>query len=122
MLLEALEIAVQVASEPLGANVLLIASALAAHQQSWRVAVKLFGAGDAQCVRTGFRREPADEAFIAPLVAKAHQALGSTVYGQAEAAGRSLDYDAALASARHYLESCGTLPGGASNVVALPPR
>ena len=52
-------------------------------------------------------RDPADEAYLAPLVASARNALGAERFGIAEAAGRSLCYEAALQEAVEFLESKG---------------
>jgi non-specific serine/threonine protein kinase len=118
MLLEALDVVERIDSKPLGANVLLVAAALATHLRAWALAAKLFGAGDAQCERIAFRREPADEAFLAPFERQARDALGARAHADAQAAGRSLDYEAALAKVRRWLEGRAD-DSGDGNVVAL---
>jgi hypothetical protein len=52
----------------------------------------------------GFHRERADEAFLAPLIARARGALGDAAFTAAESAGRSLSYDEAIAKARAWLD------------------
>ena len=52
----------------------------------------------------GYHREPPDEAFLAPLVARTREALGATAFGAAESGGRSLSLDEAIAEARAWLE------------------
>jgi hypothetical protein len=43
----------------------------------WRRAAQLYGAANAQLEQIEFQREPADEAFLTPLMAQAREALGS---------------------------------------------
>jgi hypothetical protein len=106
MLIEALTLAERIGSKPLAAYVLLIASALAAMHREWRRAAQLYGAGDAQCKQIGFQREPADEAFLAPIIEKVQDTLGANAFAAAEAAGRSLSHETALAEARIWLTEC----------------
>ena len=42
----------------------------------WRRAAQLFGVAEAQGELTELRRDPADQAFLDPLIARAKQALG----------------------------------------------
>jgi hypothetical protein len=49
------------------------------------------------------RRDPADAAFLAPLMEKTRMALGSA-FGAAEIAGGTLTHDAAIAEAQRWLE------------------
>lgn len=56
--------------------------AFAATTGQWERAARLFTASEACARQTGLRREPTDEAFLAPLVARTRQALGSA-YEQA---------------------------------------
>jgi hypothetical protein len=53
----------------------------------------------------GLRRDPADEAFLAPLIARARQALEPATFAAAEATGRALSYDQARAETRAWLEN-----------------
>jgi hypothetical protein len=52
----------------------------------------------------GFHRERADEAFLAPLIARARGALDDAAFTAAESAGRSLSYEEAIAQARAWLD------------------
>jgi hypothetical protein len=67
-------------------------------------AARFFGAAEAQMGQTGLHRDPADEAFLAPLIATAREALGWTAFAAAEAGGRALTYDQALAEARAWFD------------------
>jgi hypothetical protein len=54
--------------------------------------------------QTGLRGDPADQAFLAPLIAKAREALGEPAFVAAKATGRALTYEVALAQARASLK------------------
>jgi hypothetical protein len=53
------------------------------------------------------RRDPTDEAFLAPYVAQAREALGSAAFAAAESGGASESYDSAIADVRGWLEGLG---------------
>ena len=76
---------------------------LAASRAEWEHAVRFFGAAEAQTGESGLHRDPADDAFLTPLVAQAREALGTDAFGAAEAAGRALSYEQAMAQARDWL-------------------
>ena len=103
-LLEALAIADESGSKPTGQSVLEVCAGLGALRGEWESAVRLFGAAEAQTSQTGLHRDPADEAFLAPLVARARAALGESAFAAAEASGRALGYDEAMAAARLSLQ------------------
>jgi tetratricopeptide (TPR) repeat protein len=107
MLREALAIAEEIGSMPAGQSVLEVAAGLNARDQEWERAALFFGAAEAKAAATGLRRDPADEAFLAPLIAKAQAALGSEAYSAAEAGGRALAYEEAIAAARAWLGERG---------------
>jgi hypothetical protein len=50
------------------------------------------------------RRDPADDAFLLPLVRAARTALGPDRFETAERAGRALSYDDAIEEARLSLD------------------
>ena len=100
---EAAEIAQATRSKPVGQSVLEVCAGLAAKAQKWTCAAKFFGAAEAEAAHTGIRRDPADESFLAPCVAIARAAAGPDRFRAAEAEGRALGYDAALAEARRWL-------------------
>jgi predicted ATPase/DNA-binding winged helix-turn-helix (wHTH) protein len=103
LVLEAVALVEQVGSKPLGAFALVVAAGIAASAAEWRRAAQLYGTAMAQCAQMGLRIEPADEVFLAPLIAKAREATGSTAFATAEAAGRAVSYEGALAEARAWL-------------------
>ncbi len=94
MLLEVLAIAVELGWRPAGQSVLEVCAGLAASRAEWEQAARFFGAAEAQTGKTGLHRDPADDAFLAPLIAQAREALGPAAFAAADAAGRALSYDA----------------------------
>jgi len=107
MLLEVLDIVDETGSQSSGQSMLEVSAGLAACRRDWRKAARLYGAAEALAERTGLRRDPADEAFLAPLVDTARQALNESLYTAAEAAGRALAYEEALLEARAWLSTSG---------------
>jgi predicted ATPase/class 3 adenylate cyclase len=105
MLLEALAIADEIGSMPAGQSVLEVSAGLGALKEDWKRVAEFFGAAEAQAAQTGLCRDPADEAFLAPLVARAQSALGAAPCSAAAAAGRALTYDAAVSEVRAWLET-----------------
>jgi predicted ATPase/class 3 adenylate cyclase len=105
ILLEAMTIAESIGSRNLGQSVLDVVAGLAgSHGGFEREAARLYGAAQAHGERSGFHRDPADEAFLAPLIAQAKQVLGEVMFNIAEATGRGLSYELAMAEARKWLE------------------
>ena len=119
LLLEALAVAEHVESKILGLCVLPISAGLAALLEDWRRAAQLYGAVIAQCEQIEFHIDPLDEAFLAPLIAKAREALGAAEFAAAEAAGRALSYEAGLAEARAWLQHLER-PGGGDRAAGSP--
>jgi len=103
LLLEALAIAEEIGSKQTGQSVLEVSAGLAALRKEWRHAARFYGAAEAQAEQTGLRRDPADEAFLLPLVANARAALNEVDFAEADAAGRALPYGSALVEARAWL-------------------
>ncbi|MEO9135500.1 MAG: tetratricopeptide repeat protein [Casimicrobiaceae bacterium] len=110
MLLEVLAIADETGSKPAAQSVLEVSAGFAASRSEWERAARLFGAAETHAETTGFRRDPADEAFLAPLMANARRALGESTYPAAEAAGRALGYDDAKAQAGAWLARLARSP------------
>jgi predicted ATPase/class 3 adenylate cyclase len=103
MLLDVLAIAQEIGSKPAGQSLLEVCAGLAALREDWPRAARFYGAAEAQAGQTGIHRDPSDEAFLAPLVAKAQAALGTEAFAAAEDGGRALTYAAALEEARAWL-------------------
>jgi predicted ATPase/class 3 adenylate cyclase len=105
MLLEVMAIAEEIGSKPAGQSVLEVSAGLGALLQQWERAARLFGIAEAQTEQTGLHRDPADDAFLVPLMAKAREALGAAGFAAAELDGRALSYEKALLEAREWLEN-----------------
>ena len=103
MVAEALGIAQATGSKPVGQSVLEVCAGIAAAEERWSCAARFYGAAETEASRTGIRRDPADEAFLAPRVAAARKALAQR-FGDSEAEGRALAYEQALEGAREWLE------------------
>jgi len=105
MLLEAIKIAEETGSKPVARSVLEVCAGLAAAHKNWERAVRFFGAAEAQREETGLRRDPADEAFLSPLIARAREALHGQEFASMEQQGRELPLVTALAQASEELNS-----------------
>jgi predicted ATPase/class 3 adenylate cyclase len=105
MLLEALEIAREIASKWAGQQVLESSAELAVCVGDWERAARLQGAVAAQWEQMGQRGASAPyKRSSAPPISRAREALGATAFAAAEATGRALSYDAAMAEAHTWLE------------------
>ena len=111
MLLEALRIADETGSKPASQSVLEVSSGFAAARGDWTHAARLFGAAEMHAAITGLRRDPADEAFLAPLIASAQRGLGDETFGTAERAGRALGQDEAKTEASAWLAAVAASDG-----------
>jgi predicted ATPase/DNA-binding winged helix-turn-helix (wHTH) protein len=103
MLLDALAIADGIGSKRMGQSVLDVLAGLAALREEWESAARFYGAAEAEAEQTALHRDPADEAFLAPRIAQAREALGAA-FAVAEATGRALSYEEAMGKARAWLE------------------
>lgn len=103
MLLEVIDIATQLDSRRAGQSALEVCAALAASSGEWEYAARLYGGAEAHSVTTALRRDPADEAFLAPLMARTRRALGEIDFATIEAQGRTRAYDDVIAEARAQL-------------------
>ena len=102
-LLDVISIADEIGSRSAGQSVLDVSSGLASSLKDWHAAARLYGAAEAHMGYTGIRRDPADEAFLAPLIDNARGALG-TAFSVAETEGRRLSYEDAMVQTRTWLE------------------
>lgn len=104
LLLQAFDIAAEIGSRRMTQSALEVAAGLAATESAWTEAARLYGGAVAQARDTGLRREPADEAFLAPLMTRVRQSLGER-YEALEAQGRALSDAQATRAARDWLTS-----------------
>ncbi|MBL0122408.1 MAG: tetratricopeptide repeat protein [Betaproteobacteria bacterium] len=103
MLLEALAIAHEIGSRRMGQSVLEVSAGLAALRTEWALAAQYYGAAEALAADTGLRRDPADEAFLAPRIARTRQAMTDVDFATAETTGRAFDYEEAMGKAHGFL-------------------
>ena len=100
---EAYAIAQELRSKKLGQAALDAASGLAAYLGQAEISARFHGASAAQMAVMGLQREPAVEAFLAPVVEKARQSLNGTRFTTAVAAGRARTYEEAMAEVEAWL-------------------
>ncbi len=109
---EALQIAEELRSRPLLKSAIEVAAGIAAVRGEDRVAARFYGAAEAQAANTGLRRDPADAAFLAPLIAASRARLGEEAFARTDAEGRALAQAEVAGEARAWL--CAALPAAAS--------
>jgi tetratricopeptide (TPR) repeat protein len=111
ILLAALAIVEEIGWKNEGQAVLENSAGLAACLGEWKCAARFYGAAEAQREQARAHRDPADEAFLTPLIARAREALDAAVFAAAESAGRALSYEEAMGEVRAWLE-IDSLHGG----------
>lgn len=89
--------------EKVGVDLLEAAVGLAALLGANETAARLWGAADQKLRDWGYRHQPVDVDHTAPLLAQARRALGEAAFDAAEAAGRALEFDAALLELEAWL-------------------
>ena len=104
LLLEALSIGIETGSRPVGQSVVEVSAGLAGAVGNWERAAYLFGIAETQNALTGMSRDPADEAFVAPIVTRAHEKLGGERFATAQREGAACTWDDAIAAVRMFLE------------------
>jgi predicted ATPase/class 3 adenylate cyclase len=100
---EVLDIVAATGSRPATQSALEVAAALAASRGDLQRAAGWYGIAGRHMSETQFRRDPADEAFLAEWMAKARAALGEERFRAAEAAGGAQSYVDALMELRGWL-------------------
>jgi predicted ATPase/class 3 adenylate cyclase len=103
LLAESLAIAREIGSKALGQSVLEVSAGLGAACSDWTSAARLFGAAEAQMQQSGLHRDPADEAFLAPLVERARREIGQPAFDRDAAQGAALSYEAAVDEVGNWL-------------------
>jgi predicted ATPase/class 3 adenylate cyclase len=102
MLLEVISIVEETGSNPAGQSLLEVSAGLASSQGDWEHAAIFYAAAEAQTGQSGLQRDPADEAFLSPLIAKARAALGAPVF--AALVADPLSFEDAMAKTRAWLQ------------------
>ena len=104
LLLECLQLATDAELKGMGEDVLEVTAGLASARLEYAMAARFYGAAMARMQGSGSQREPVDEAFVAPLMAKAEAALGPAAFAEAQAQGWALKPDAAIADVKQWLD------------------
>ena len=92
-----------VRGQKVGVDLLEAAVGLAACLGDHESAARFWGAADQTLKAWGYRHQPVVD-HTAPLIASARRALGDAAFDAAEAAGRALAFDAALAELAQWLD------------------
>jgi tetratricopeptide (TPR) repeat protein len=100
---EIIAIARQTRSMPVGQSALEVASGLAASGGDPALALRFFGAAEANTRDTGIVRDPADDAFLRPLIQSARSSQGPDAAACAERDGREAGYEAILGEVDAWL-------------------
>ena len=80
-----------------------VVAAHAAASARHAAAARFHGATLTRLRESGFCHDPADEAFITGWMARSREALGAAAFDAAEAEGKALDYEAAMAEMDRWL-------------------
>jgi predicted ATPase/class 3 adenylate cyclase len=105
----ALHIARETGSHHATQSVLEVCAGLAAWRGDESLAARLFGAAESLAVRTGTKRDAADEAFLAPRVRRARESLGDDVFEAMAREGAAWSPETAAGQAREWLDAAKTL-------------
>jgi predicted ATPase/class 3 adenylate cyclase len=100
---EVLTIAEQSGSKPAGQSALEVSAGLAALAEDWERAARFYGMAERQAGNTGIQMDPADDAFLRPLMSKTRRALGDARFASSHASGRALNFEEVMAEARAWL-------------------
>jgi hypothetical protein len=100
---EIIAIARQTRSMPVGQSALEVASGLAASRGDPELALRFFGAAEANTRDTGIVRDPTDDAFLRPLIQSARCSQDPDAAACAERNGREAGYEAILGEVDAWL-------------------
>ena len=104
---EIIAIARETRSMPVGQSALEVASGLAASLGKPLLALRFFGAAEANTRDTGIVRDPADDAFLQPLIQAARASHDQEAAARAESDGAKAGYEAVLGEVDVWLEQKG---------------
>ena len=108
---ESIAIAERIGSKRAGIVQVECCLGLAALVGDWERAALMHGAAEALAEEMSQQREPMESLYLAPLIARTRDALGTEGFSAAERPGRRLSYEEAIAQARELVdESVGSDP------------
>jgi len=99
----ALECLPLVRGQKVGVDLLEASVGLAACLAEHETAVRFWGAADQTLQAWGYRHQPVDIEHTAPWIARSRRALGDAAFEAAEAAGRAINFDAAILELEQWL-------------------
>jgi tetratricopeptide (TPR) repeat protein len=105
LLREVFAIVAETALRRIVQSALDVSVGLACLRGEWDRAARYWGASEALTDAIGVRRDPADEAFVEPMLTETREALGVSRFDAAEASGRTLPFQVAVADARQWLST-----------------
>ena len=82
-----------------------VCAALASMRAEHAIAARFYGMAERQLQEVGMQRDPVDAAFLAPWIATVRHELAPAAFDEANAAGRVVDYDTAVAAAYAWLDA-----------------
>lgn len=91
-------------------ELLKVVALLAGSRSEHALAARFWGAGQSRFTDAGYRDPRLDEAQMAQQMAEARRALGDAAFEAAEAAGRTLDLDAAMLELKLWLSHGASRP------------
>ena len=100
----ALECLPLVRGQKVGVDLLEASVGLASSLGLHATAARFWGAADQTLRAWGYRHQPVDVEHTAPLIANSRRALGDAAFEAAEAAGRALDFEAAMRELQQWLD------------------
>lgn len=77
---------------------------LASRRGDHAIAARFWGAADRQLLAWGYRHEPGELEHLVPLLASSRREVGDEAFAAAEAAGRALPFEQALAELEQWLQ------------------
>ena len=103
LLREVLDISDETGSRQAVQSVLEVSAGVARLQGELERVARYYGAAETQVHITGIHRDPADEAFLVPVIAQARAALGTARFDAEEASGRALPFQNVIEDVRAWL-------------------
>jgi predicted ATPase/class 3 adenylate cyclase len=103
LLLEVLDISDETGSRPAVQSVLEVSVGLAKLHGEAERAARYYGAAEVQTGITGIHRDPADDAFLRPVIAQTRAALGALRFDAEEASGRAIPFQRVVDDVRAWL-------------------
>jgi ATP/maltotriose-dependent transcriptional regulator MalT len=103
LLREVLDISDETGSKQAVQSVLEVSAGVARLQGELERVARYYGAAETQVHITGIHRDPADEAFLVPVIAQTRAVLGTARFDAEEASGRALPFQNVIEDVRAWL-------------------